>query len=88
MRLMTLVLTGALVACGGEADSPKPEPTLNALPAVVTKALELQHAVAASSGNADVVLASKGISPAELTTMLAEIAADPELTAAYEQGRK
>ncbi len=88
MRTAHWFLLIGLAACGGEAEVPTPEPTLQALPAVVTKALDLQHAIAASGGSAEAVLTAKGITRDELDAMMAEIAADPALTAAFEQGRK
>ncbi len=73
---------GAQTAAPAKA-APPPE-AAPALPPKVAKAVELSKAISARPEDADAILARAGLDRAGLEALMAEIAADPALSAAYE----
>ncbi len=79
-RMIALAL--ALAACdAGTADATP------AVDARVTRAAAVAKDVAAGTASAD-ALAKHGLTAGELEALMLEIAADPALSAAYEEARK
>ena len=90
-KLTTLSAIALLfAACTGTPDvtppDPKPdvvEPVVDALPAKVTKAVELARSLRANPDKAADTLAAAGMTKADLDALMYEIASDPKLSAAY-----
>ncbi len=73
---------GETAAAPAKAEPPAEAPP--ALPPKVAKAVELAKAISARPEDADAILARAGLDRAGLEALMAEIAADPALSAAYE----
>lgn len=89
---MTLLLA-ALFACDPSVPTPDAAPAPGQqpgavadpaiLPPSVARAVELAKGIRADPTHADAVLTAKNATAAELDELMFQIAADPELTAAY-----
>lgn len=75
----------AIAACGDTADQPGEE---EAVPTWVTDVAAVADAVEAQPAAADSILRAHDMTRATLDSLLYEIAADPTLTAAYQDARR
>jgi hypothetical protein len=88
LLLVLILLLTMAVACGGSDSGPAGEPEAvagaEAAKDLPTRAAEITLAVEADPDSADAILEQHGVTVDEFEEMMFEIAADPELTRAYE----
>lgn len=87
MRKTAILLCALLFACGGGADKGA-APSGGAAPAApskATKAAALAKEIGARPDDADAILEKNGMTRAQFEELMYEIAADEELSKAYEQ---
>jgi hypothetical protein len=86
--LLWIVLAAALAGCGG--DAPEVEAESNTAAATVesadlaSRAASITKAMNADPDAVEAILESHGVTPDEFEQMMYEIAADPELSKAYD----
>lgn len=85
-----LALAAVLAACGDTADQPADREGMAdtaAVPEWVADVATVANAIEAQPGAADSILAAHDMTRAAFDSLVYEVAADPTLTAAYEEAR-